>query len=153
MKNEDKLIYYGILFYYIYIQMYMTFSEVSLLLVLVFRWSIHLIPLFLLFFIAILSILFYRIKNIPIINIWIILLVLFLLSAVSAFGLPYRHYLLDGDDTLYSLYNSAEIRSAISDYTSICKEVNIFAFLGVSYLKYVKMKKTDMLHPYVGDVE
>lgn len=149
MKNENKYVYYGILFYTFYLQIYFVVSEVFFLPVLIFRWNIHFIPLFLLLLVAILSITFYRIKNIPILNVWFILFISFLSSVIYTFTLKYRFYLLDRDP----LYDSPEILPTITNYLSECNSFNIFLFLCISYYKYIKTKKNNWLQSHIDGVE
>ena len=139
---RNKFIYYGILFNYLYIQIYYILSEVLILSVLIMRWDFHLIPLFLLLFVAIFSILFYRIKKFPIIRFWFIFIVVLLSTARSYFNLPYRLHLL-GENTLYS----TEIQSALLDYILYCRVTNTIVFLAITCFKYVKMKKNELLQP------
>jgi hypothetical protein len=139
MKNNNKFIYYGILFYFLYIQIYSALASLLISPILIMRWNIHLIPLLLLLLIVLLSILFYRIKKFPKIRIWFILLVVFISTIVSFLNLPERFYLLDGN----SLY-SAKIQSSILDYILYCKVVNTVVFLSISYFKYVKTKRKAM---------
>jgi len=133
MKNNNKFIYYGILFYFLYIQIYSALASLLISPILIMQWNIHLIPLLLLLLIVLLSILFYRIKKFPKIRIWFILLVVFISTVVSFFNLPERFYLLGGN----SLY-SAKIQSSILDYILYCNVVNTVVFLSISYFKYVK---------------
>lgn len=150
MKNENKFIYYGIIFYYLYFQIYGIFSEIFFSLVLIFRWSVHFIPLFLLLLVAILSILFYRIKKFPTIRIWYIFIALFFSSLAIVFS---SHAILSSwsEDSQYSLYYSTEIRPNIRDYTIICGVVNTIVFLCISYFKYVNMQKNDQFQSYADD--
>lgn len=148
MKNENKYIYYGIVFYFLYIQLYSILAGLLISPILVMRWDIHLIPLFLLLFIALLSILFYRIKTFPTIRIWFILLVVCISTVVRFLNIPGRFYLLGGN----SLY-STEIQSTILDYISYCSTLNTIVFLAISYFKYVKSQKNDNSHYDADDVE
>ena len=135
MEKENKFIYYGILFYFLYTQIYSVLASFLILPVLIMQWDIYLIPLFLLLFIALLSILFYRIKKFPKIRLWFLLLVIFISIAVSFLNIPERFYLLGGN----SVY-STKIQSAILDYISYGRTLNAIIFLAISYFKYNVVK-------------
>lgn len=134
--SDNKLIYYGILFYYIYIQIYGILSNLLISFVLIMQWSVLLIPLFLLLFIVLLSTLFCQIRKFPKIRVWFILLILFTSIAVTFFNIPSRFYLL-GENSPYN----AKIQTTILDYISYSRALNTIVFLAISYFKYIKLKK------------
>lgn len=140
MKNENKFIFYGILFYFLYIQIYKIISSILISPILSMQWNIHLIPVLLSLIIILLSILFYRIKKFPKINFLFILLVVLLSILVSFFNIPNKFYLLGGD-SVYSI----EIQSVIINYILICGVINTTIFLTISYFKYLKIQKKDKL--------
>lgn len=147
MENKEKLIYYGILFHYLYNQIYYILSEGLILAVLGFQWNIHLIPILLVLFTAIFSILFYRIKKFPEIRFWFFFIVIVLSYARTYFNLPYKHLL--GENSLYS----EEMRFKILDYIYYCRTFNTVVFLMITCFKYVKMKRNDRFKSYADNVE
>lgn len=136
MKNENKFIYYGILFYFIYIQIYEIISSILIWPILSMQWNIYLIPILLSLIIISLSIIFYRINKFPKIRIWFILLVILLSILISLLNIPNKFYLLGGD----SVY-SVKTQSSITNYILICRTINTIVFLSVSYFKYFKSQK------------
>jgi len=133
MKNENKLIYYGIIFYFLYVHTYNIIGNLLIISVLIMRWNIHFIPLLLLLLIVCLSILFYRAKKFPEIRIWFVITVVFLSIVVKVFNLPERFYLTGGNP-----YYSTEMQSVILNYILTCGVVNIVVFIAISYFKYLK---------------
>lgn len=136
MKNENKFIYYGILFYFLYTQIYKTISNVLISPILSMQWNTHLIPILLSLIIILLSVLFYRIEKFPKIRIWFVLLVVFLSIVVSFFNMPDKFY-LSSSNSVYS----TEKQSMITNYILICRVINTILFLAISYFKYLTVRK------------
>jgi len=131
MKTKNRYIYYGILFYFLYTQIYTIISSLLISPILNMKWSIHLIPIIFSILIIVLSLGFYRIKQFPILKIWYILLVVLLSISVSFFNLPEIFY-LSGSNSVYSL----EQQSIITNYIFTCKLINTVVFLIITYFKY-----------------
>ena len=126
-------IYYGILFYFLYTQIYGIICSLLVSPILIMQWNIYLVPIFLLLFTTLLSIWFYRAKKFPKIKIWFILLIVILSIIISFLNIPSWFYLFD--------YNSAytiEKRSMIMDYILYSESINLTLFLVISCFKYLK---------------
>ena len=135
MKNENKSIYYGILFFFLYDKIYEIFSSIVISPILSMQWNIYLVPILLLLIIIMLSVIFYRIKEFPKIRIWHILLVVFLSTLISFFNIPGRFYFTGGN----SVY-SPETQYTILNYIRFCVAINMMVFLAISYFKYWKLQ-------------
>jgi|BioPla2DNA2_1021312.scaffolds.fasta_scaffold66086_2 RsiW-degrading membrane proteinase PrsW (M82 family) len=138
MKNENKLIYYGILFSYLYFQIYSITSKVLISPILYMQWNVHLVPILLSLIIMLLSVWFYKVKNFPKMKLWFIILIVLLSIFVSLFNIPNRFYLLGGN-SIYSI----KTQSTVINYILICGVINTSIFLVISYIKYLKLKKTE----------
>ena len=134
MKNKN--IYYGILFYFIYTQIYETISSLLISPILIMQWNIHLILILLLFLILILSIWFYKVEKFPRIKIWLILIVVCCSILVKFFNIPTGLY-LSNNNYVFNL----EKQSLITNYIQLCRIINIIIFLGITYLKYSIFRK------------
>lgn len=144
MKSESKFIYYGILFYFLYSQIYNIISNVLILPILSMHWNIYLIPILLGVFIVILSLWFYRLKKFPKIKLWIILLIVSLSITTELFSwVPYNI-------SKESYIN--EEKSLILDFTLYCKTINTVIFIIITSLKYTKMKKSNELNSNVDNI-
>ena len=133
MKNEHKLIYYGIIFYFLYVHTYNIIGNLLIMPVFILQWNIHFIPLLLLLLIVCLSILFYRAKKFPEIRIWFVIAVVFLSIVIKVFNLPERFFLTGGNS-----FYSPEIQAVILNYIQTCGVVNTVVFITISYFKYLK---------------
>jgi hypothetical protein len=142
MKNENKLIYYGILFYFLYIQIYKIISSVLVSPVLIMQWNIHLIIILLLLLIISLAVWFYMIKQFFKIKLWLILSVVFLSISLSLFNIPDKFYLSGGHSVLYSI----DKQSMITNYVLICRVINTILFLAIAYFKYLKIEMKEKLN-------
>ena len=134
-------IYYGILFYFIYIQIYQIVSKILISPILSMQCAIYLIPILLSLVVIILSVIFYRIKEFPKIRIWHLLLVFLLSTLITFFNIPGRFY-LTGINSTYS----AEMQSTIPTFIQIAGTINTVVFLVISYFKYWKLQKNDKLN-------
>ena len=146
MKNENKLIYYGILFYFIYVQIYNIISEVLISPILCMQWNIHIIPILLSLVIILLSFLFCRVKRFPRIKIWVVLLVVLLSVMLRLFNSPAKFY-LSGSNPVYSI----EEQSMITNYILICKTLNTIVLLAISYFKYLKIQKEEKFNGNIDE--
>ena len=144
MKNENKLIYYGILFYFIYVQIYSIISEVLISPILSMQWNIHIIPILLSLVIILLSVLFCRAKRFPRIKIWVVLLVVLLSVMFGVFNIPAKFY-LSASNPVYSI----EEQSMITNYILICKTLNTIVLLAISYFKYLKIQKEEKFNGHI----
>ena len=135
--EKNKNIYYGILFYFLYLQIYGIISCLLILPILSMNLSIHLVLILPLLFVIILSIWFYKLdEQFPKIKGWFILLVVLFSMAVNFLNLPDR-FLSFGDDSVYRNTDRAMIMS----YITTCKAILLIAFITISYLKYLKAQK------------
>jgi len=135
--EKNKNIYYGILFYFLYLQIYGIISSLLILPILSMNLSIHLVLILPLLFVIILSIWFYKLdEQFPKIKGWFILLVVLFSMAVNFLNLPDR-FLSFGDDSVYRNTDRAMIMS----YITTCKAILLIAFITISYLKYLKAQK------------
>jgi hypothetical protein len=141
MKNENKPIYYGILFYFLYIQIYKIISSVLISPVLIMQWNIHLIIVLLLLLVISLAVWFYTIKQFFKIKLWLIFSVIFLSISVSFLNIPDKFYLSGGNSVFYSI----DKQSMIANYILICRVVNTIVFLTITYFKYLKIEKEQKL--------
>ena len=132
--GKNKYIYYGILFYFLYIQIYGIISRVLTWPVLSMQWNVHLVLILPLLLIIVLSVLFYRLKEFPKIRLWFILLVIFLSVVITFFDIPNIYYM-----SAYSVY-SFEEKSIITNYIQTCRAVNTIVFLAIAYFKYLKVQ-------------
>ncbi len=146
MKNENKLIYYGILFYFIYVQIYSIISEVLISPILSMQWNIHIIPILLSLVIILLSVLFCRAKRFPRIKIWVVLLVVLLSVMLGVFNIPAKFY-LSASNPVYSI----EEQSMITNYILICKTLNTIVLLAISYFKYLKIQKEEKFNGHIDE--
>lgn len=138
MKKENKFIYYGILFYVVYTQIYVIISSVLISPFLILKWNIYVILTLLILPITLLSVMFYRIKKFPRIRLWFILLLIFLSTMLNFFEIPHILY-LSSADSLYSLKE----QYAIFDYILTCKAVNIIVFIVIAYYKYFRIQRDE----------
>lgn len=137
MKKEHHLIYYGILFSYLYLQIYSIISSLLISPVLSMHWNIYFIPIIISIFIVLLSLGFYHLKKFPQIKIWWFLLILLLSVIVKSFEwLPYHI----AEESCKS-YDGEE-RSLILKFTLYCSTLNTIIFIAIAYIKYHKIKKT-----------
>jgi hypothetical protein len=137
MKNENKFIYYGILFYFLYTQIYKTISSILISPILDMQWNINFIPIMLLLLIVLLSVWFYKIKLFPNIRIWFILLVVFFSILVSFLNIPNKFYL--SSSSVYSI----DKQSLITNYILTCRTINTIAVIAIAYFKYLKFQKNE----------
>jgi len=135
--EKNKYIYYGILFYFLYLQIYGIISSLLISPILAMNLSIHLVLILPLLFVIILSIWFYKLdEQFPKIKGWFILLVVLFSMAVNFLNLPDR-FLSFGDDSVYRNTDRAMIMS----YITTCKAILLIAFISISYIKYLKAQK------------
>ena len=134
--KKNKYIYYGILFYFLYIQIFNISSSLLITPILIFQFNIHLILILLFIYIVLLSFLFYRFEKFPKIKIWFIVLIVIVTTLISFFNIPEKFYLTD----TYFLY-VLEKKSMIMNYILICKTINTIVFLVIAYIKYLKLKE------------
>lgn len=94
MKN--KYIFYGIIFYYLYIQVYSIVCKLLVWTVLIMQLNIYFIPVILSIVILIFSFWFYKIEHFPPIKIWFILFVVLTSITLNFLNFPERYYLQGG---------------------------------------------------------
>ena len=137
MVKENKFVYFGILFYFVYSQLYKVISRFLVAIILTTRMNIVFIHVFVLLCILLLSSWFYFKKEFFSIKIWFIALLLLVSVSISYFDIPNRLY----------LYNNLEYSEAewhlIMNYTLIYGFINTLLFLVIAYYKYKKTSKSD----------
>ena len=138
MKNENKFIYYGILFYFLYIQIYKTVSGALILPILIMQWNVFSIPILLTLIILLFAVWFYKKEKFPKIKLWFVLLVVLLSIAVSFFNIPERFY-LSGNNSNYSV----EQQYSITNYILTFKTINTLIFMVIVYFKYLKIQRDE----------
>jgi hypothetical protein len=138
MKNENKFIYYGILFYFLYTQIYKTISSILISPILIMQWNVIFIPILLILIILLFSVWLYKKEKFPKIKLWFVLSVLFLSITVSFFNIPDRFYLsgINSDYTIKQQYT-------ITNYILTFKTINTLIFIAISYFKYLKYQKDE----------
>jgi|GEM_PF-2019412 len=137
MRNIN-FIYYGILFYFLYSQIYEIVSSMLIIPILYFEWSIHIIPIILMLLIVSFGSWFYRMQKFHRISFLFILTIVFLSLLVSYFSIPERFYLVRGN----SLYDVNQ-QSVITNYISICRVINTLVIITISWSKYRKHEITE----------
>jgi hypothetical protein len=131
MKNKNQSLYYGILFYFLYIQIYNIISGVLIVPIVIMRWNVLFIPICLIALIILFSIWFYRKKQFSKIRVWYILLIFILTTVVNIICAP--GFYLKGRDFEYR-----EQMPIILNYTYYCMVIFTIVFLTVAYIKYSK---------------
>lgn len=137
MVKENKFIYFGILFYFVYSQLYKVISRFLVAIILTMHMNIVFIHVFVLLFILLLSSWFYFKKEFFSIKIWFIALLLLVSVSISFFDIPNRLYLYNNLE-----YSEVE-RHLIMNYTLIYGFINTLLFLVIAYYKYKKTSKSD----------
>ena len=137
MVKENKFVYFGILFYFVYSQLYTVISRFLVAIILTTRMNIVFIHVFVLLFILLLSSWFYFKKEFFSIKIWFIALLLLVSVSISYFDIPNRLYLYNNLE-----YSEVE-RHLIMNYTLIYGFINTLLFLVIAYYKYKKTSKSD----------
>ena len=137
MVKENKFVYFGILFYFVYSQLYKVISHLLVAIILTMRMNIVFIHVFVLLFILLLSSWFYFKKEFFSIKIWFIALLLLVSVSISFFDIPNRLYLYNNLE-----YSEVE-RHLIMNYTLIYGFINTLLFLVIAYYKYKKTSKSD----------
>ena len=137
MVKENKFVYFGILFYFVYRQLYKVISRFLVAIILTTRMNIVFIHVFVLLFILLLSSWFYFKKEFFSIKIWFIALLLLVSVSISYFDIPNRLYLYNNLE-----YSEVE-RHLIMNYTLIYGFINTLLFLVIAYYKYKKTSKSD----------
>ena len=137
MVKENKFIYFGILFYFVYSQLYKVISHLLVAIILTTRLNIVFIHVFVLLFILLLSSWFYFKKEFFSIKIWFIALLVLVSVSISFFDIPNRLYLYNNLE-----YSEVE-RHLIMNYTLIYGFINTLLFLVIAYYKYKKTSKSD----------
>lgn len=137
MVKENKFVYFGILFYFVYSQLYKVISHLLVAIILTMRMNIVFIHVFVLLFILLLSSWFYFKKEFFSIKIWFIALLVLVSVSISFFDIPNRLYLYNNLE-----YSEVE-RHLIMNYTLIYGFVNTLLFLVIAYYKYKKTSKSD----------
>ena len=137
MVKENKFIYFGILFYFVYSQLYKVISHLLVAIILTTRMNIVFIHVFVLLFILLLSSWFYFKKEFFSIKIWFIALLVLVSVSISFFDIPNRLYLYNNLE-----YSEVE-RHLIMNYTLIYGFINTLLFLVIAYYKYKKTSKSD----------
>jgi RsiW-degrading membrane proteinase PrsW (M82 family) len=135
MKKEHQFVYYGILFYFLYSQVYKIISNLLITPILIMQWNIYLIPFIVGVVIFALSFCFYRLNKFSPIKIWIILLIVLLSVSISFIGLPARYYMLGGN-SIYSI----EKQSIITKFILYGSTINTIILVVLTYIKYIKMR-------------
>lgn len=135
-KLENRNLYYGIFFFFLYGQVYSILSRVLITPIWVMHWNIHFIGILLLSLIALMSVWFYRIKEFPKLNVWFILLVVVVSVAVNFFNFPDSFLFFDD-----SSVSRNEVRSLLINYITGSSTVNLIVFLAIAYSKYSKEKE------------
>ncbi len=137
MVKENKFVYFGILFYFVYSQLYKVISRFLVAIILTMGMNIVFIHVFVLLFILLLSSWFYFKKEFFSIKIWFIALLLLVSVSISFFDIPNRLYLYNNLE-----YSEVE-RHLIMNYTLIYGFINTLLFLVIAYYKYKKTSKSD----------
>ena len=137
MVKENKFVYFGILFYFVYSQLYKVISHLLVAIILTTRMNIVFIHVFVLLFILLLSSWFYFKKEFFSIKIWFIALLVLVSVSISFFDIPNRLYLYNNLE-----YSEVE-RHLIMNYTLIYGFINTLLFLVIAYYKYKKTSKSD----------
>ena len=137
MVKENKFVYFGILFYFVYSQLYKVISHLLVVIILTMRMNIVFIHVFVLLFILLLSSWFYFKKEFFSIKIWFIALLVLVSVSISFFDIPNRLYLYNNLE-----YSEVE-RHLIMNYTLIYGFINTLLFLVIAYYKYKKTSKSD----------
>ena len=137
MVKENKFVYFGILFYFVYSQLYKVISHLLVAIILTMRMNIVFIHVFVFLFILLLSSWFYFKKEFFSIKIWFIALLLLVSVSISFFDIPNRLYLYNNLE-----YSEVE-RHLIMNYTLIYGFINTLLFLVIAYYKYKKTSKSD----------
>lgn len=139
-NNKNKLIYYGILFYYLYVNLYIIFSDILTVPIVILHWNSHLILAVKLLLIILFATVFFRTKKFPKIKLWHILVVIVLVTSITMFNIPHRFYM--GPD---SVYTSKE-RSVIMDYHYNYNVYNTILFIIIACLKYFRIQRNEKLN-------
>lgn len=137
MVKENKFVYFGILFYFVYSQLYKVISRFLVAIILTMGMNIVFIHVFVLLFILLLSSWFYLKKEFFSIKIWFIALLLLVSVSISFFDIPNRLHLYNNLE-----YSEVE-RHLIMNYTLIYGFINTLLFLVIAYYKYKKTSKSD----------
>ena len=137
MVKENKFVYFDILFYFVYSQLYKVISYLLVAIILTTRMNIVFIHVFVLLFILLLSSWFYLKKEFFSIKIWFIALLVLVSVSISFFDIPNRLYLYNNLE-----YSEVE-RHLIMNYTLIYGFINTLLFLVIAYYKYKKTSKSD----------
>ena len=137
MVKENKFVYFGILFYFVYSQLYKVISHLLVAIILTMRMNIVFIHVFVLLFILLLSSWFYFKKEFFSIKIWFMALLVLVSVSISFFDIPNRLYLYNNLE-----YSEVE-RHLIMNYTLIYGFVNTLLFLVIAYYKYKKTSKSN----------
>ena len=137
MVKENKFVYFGILFYFVYSQLYKVISHLLVAIILTMRMNIVFIHVFVLLFILLLSSWFYFKKEFFSIKIWFIALLVLVSVSISFFDIPNRLYLYNNLE-----YSEVE-RHLIMNYTLVYGFINTLLFLVIAYYKYKKTSKSD----------
>lgn len=135
MIRENKSVYYGILFYFLYTQLYKVISHLLIAIVLTMQMNVVFIHIFILLLILSLSACFFCKKSFFSIRIWLIILLILSSVLISFFDIPNRFYLYNNLE-----YNEGE-RYLIMKYTLIYGFINTLLFLIIAYWKYKKLGK------------
>jgi membrane protein YdbS with pleckstrin-like domain len=137
MKNKNYSPFYGILFYFMYVQIYIIVSSVLIVPILIMRWNIHSIPVCLIAVVTLFSVWFYKLKQFPEIRFWYILLVFILTTIANLICTP--GFYLKGENYEYH----REHMSMILNYNHCCMITFTIVFLSIAYIKYFKTGKDE----------
>lgn len=136
MGRNNFNIYYGIVFCFLYIQVYRIISSLFISPMLALHWNIYIILTCLILLIVAFSVWFYTIKQFPSVKIWITLLVVAALILLEIFGLPEVYYLRGGGS-----YYAIKEQLLISNSIALCRTINTIILIVISFIRYVKGNK------------
>jgi energy-coupling factor transporter transmembrane protein EcfT len=131
LKTEEKYLFYGILFLFVYNRLFIICNDLISSLILVCQWNAYLVPIALLLLCTIFLLFFLKLKDYPKINFWLIIGVILVPIAINFFMLPNRYY----------FYYSAEDQKMLFDCRILINGINTYILVFIVYFKYYRLNK------------
>ena len=128
--KKEHYIYYGVLFFFLYLNIYHIISRCLVCGILSLEANIFLIPVALGVLILGLLTIFCSFKTFPKIKLWVILIVVGSLAITNLLFVPSNYYLRA--DSLYSLGE----KESITSFITYCDAINNVAVIVAAYIKY-----------------
>ncbi len=126
--QQNSNIYYGILFYFVYIRLFQIVTDLIVMPVFCFNLNVTIIPIALTLMILLFNFVYLKMKKFPRLLIWIVLILVY--SVVKLlFNIPTRFY----------PYSDSEKAWAIQSIY-ICTGIHTFVFVVLSCIKFIKSK-------------